>query len=202
MGKEYRDFELTEVNFELCAKYPREKLIEYQVIPYEENDERVLFAISNPFRMEELNEFKSVTDKKLEVFFIIQTKMSELITYVDNKLQQSNVLTEANDESAPSADDEMNNISIDAPVVKLCDSILKDAVIRKASDIHIEPFTNEVLVRYRIDGKLTVIDHLTPILFQSIVARFKIMAEMNIAERRIPQDGKISLTFEKLDVDN
>ena len=196
MGKEYKDFELTEVNFDLCSRFPREKLIEYQVIPYEESDERVLFAISNPFRIEELNEFKSVTDKKLDVFFIDQSRMTELITYMDNKLQQSNVLTEANDENAPQADDEANNISIDAPVVKLCDSILKDAVIRKASDIHIEPFTNEVLVRYRIDGKLTVIDHLTPILFQSIVARFKIMAEMNIAERRIPQDGKISLTFE------
>lgn len=196
MGKEYRDFELTEVNFDLCTRFPREKMIEYQVMPYEENDERVLFAISNPFRIEELNEFKSVTDKKLDVFFTEQTRMAELITYMDNKLQQSSVLTEANDENAPAADDETNNISIDAPVVKLCDSILKDAVIRKASDIHIEPFTNEVLVRYRIDGKLTVIDHLSPILFQSIVARFKIMAEMNIAERRIPQDGKISLTFE------
>ena len=59
MGKEYRDFELTEVNFDLCTRFPREKMIEYQVMPYEENDERVLFAISNPFRIEELNEFKS-----------------------------------------------------------------------------------------------------------------------------------------------
>ena len=78
--------------------------------------------------------------------------------------------------------------SSEATAIQYCDSLILDAILKGASDIHIEPFSKLVSIRYRIDGKLKIIDELSLVRYPSILARFKIMAEMNIAERRIPQE--------------
>lgn len=194
---EFRGFQLTEVNFELLAKFSREKIIEFKVVPYEETAEQITFAVSNPFRIEELNEFKFITSKSINYFLVTPSVMDGLIRYIDNKIQQNTVLSDFSSKELDITDatDEQGNVTIDAPIIKLCDSILKDAVSRGASDIHIEPFLDEITVRYRIDGRLTVIDRIATHLYQSILARYKIMAEMNIAERRVPQDGKINMSI-------
>lgn len=85
--------------------------------------------------------------------------------------------------------------------VKFCDSLLIDAIARGASDIHIEPFAKTVIIRFRIDGKLKTIDEISPQAYPAILARYKIMSEMNIAERRIPQDGKIRFRIDDNDYD-
>lgn len=200
---EYKGFQLTEVNFELLSKFPREKIIEFKVVPYEETPDEIIFAISNPFRIEELNEFKFITPKKIGYFMVTPTIMDNLIRYIDNKIQQNTVLNDFSSKELDITDatDNEGNITIDAPIIKLCDSILKDAVSRGASDIHIEPFIDEITVRYRIDGRLCVIDRIATHLYQSILARFKIMSEMNIAERRVPQDGKINMNINDMQYD-
>ena len=200
----YHTFLLTEVNFDLVNKFEREKLIEYQTMPYSESEQEVIFAISNPFRIEDIQEFKANVNKKINVFLLAPSKINQLISYVDNKIQQNSVL---NEYSAPNKDisdakgSEVDGVAIDAPIIKLCDSILKDAVSRGASDIHIEPFEEHILLRFRTDGKLIIDDEIAITLFQSLVARFKIMAGMNIAERRVPQDGKINLSIENKEYD-
>lgn len=200
----YHTFLLTEVNFDLVNKFEREKLIEYQTMPYSESEQEVIFAISNPFRIEDIQEFKANVNKKINVFLLAPSKINQLISYVDNKIQQNSVL---NEYSAPNKDisdakgSEVDGVAIDAPIIKLCDSILKDAVSRGASDIHIDPFEEHILLRFRIDGKLIIVDKIAITLFQSLIARFKIMAGMNIAERRVPQDGKINLSIENKEYD-
>lgn len=195
-------FQLTEINFSLVKQFPREKLIEYQAAPYNEDETTINFAISNPFRIEDAMEFKMYTKKKLNFFLCLPSQMSKVVSYIDNKIQQTDVIdnysTSDKDISDVAGED---NLSIDAPVIKLCDSILKDAVQRGASDIHIEPFDQEILLRFRIDGELTVIDRISINLYQSVLARFKIMSELNIAERRIPQDGKIKLEINNVEYD-
>ncbi len=186
-------FQLTEIDFNLVAKFPREKLIEYTLIPYTEDENTLVLATSNPFRLEEANEFMYYTTKHIKVVLVTQSKMEALLNYMDNKIQKNSVLNDFSSTDADIRDASNDEVAIDAPIIKLCDSILKDAINRGASDIHIEPFIEEVIIRYRIDGKLAIIDRAPIHLFQSILARFKIMAEMNIAERRIPQDGKINL---------
>ncbi len=89
----------------------------------------------------------------------------------------------------------------DAPAIQFCDSLLLDAISKGASDIHIEPFNKFIIIRYRIDGKLKRIEELSLERYPAILARFKIMAEMNIAERRIPQDGKIRYSKDSTDYD-
>src|SRR5207237_2388421 len=81
----------------------------------------------------------------------------------------------------------------DAPVVKLINAILTDAVRRGASDIHFECFEHELRVRYRIDGALQEVMKPPMKLRSALISRFKIMAQLNIAERRVPQDGRIKL---------
>ena len=195
LGIPFRNFPLTEVSMKLVSKFPKEKLIEYQVVPHEEREHEISFAVSNPFRMEELKEFEVSLGKKATCFLVSPSKMDELIRYIDNKIQQESVLKDFGQDEARRQEEEADeeNVSIDAPVIVLCDAILKDAVSREASDIHIEPFADEVIIRYRIDGELTVVNQIPPHLYPSVLARYKIIAEMNIAERRVPQDGKISM---------
>lgn len=195
LGIPYKLVQLTELDFDLIQKFPLEKMIEYKALPIEEDDNHVLFAICNPFRIEELNEFASNTGKKIDYCILEPSQMNLLVRYTDNKIQQAAALSDfATTSTGGDADTSIDGqILIDAPVIKLCDSILKDAVNRGASDIHIEPFEKEILLRFRIDGKLVIVDRMTPTYYQSMLARYKIMAEMNIAERRVPQDGAIKL---------
>src|SRR5690606_20674303 len=89
----------------------------------------------------------------------------------------------------------------DAPVVKLINGILTDAVLRGASDIHIEPYEKEIRVRYRIDGVLQEIMKPPMKMKAALTSRIKILADLNIAERRFPQDGRIKLKIKNKVVD-
>ncbi len=98
---------------------------------------------------------------------------------------------------APYKNRKSNHGEAEKPSVKeLCDRLIRDAVKIGASDIHLEPFEAFVRVRLRIDGRLKVTEELSIALYPEIISRIKIMAEMNIAERRLPQDGKISMKLE------
>ncbi len=200
---EYRYVQLSELNFPLIDKFPRAKLIEFKTVPIEENEDSVSFILSNPLRFEDLQEFKAITPKQIRCYVSTTSNINDLVSYIDNKAQQRSVM-EGLDSDSNFKDSENNGnktVEIDAPVIKLCDSILKDAISRKASDIHIEPFQEDLLLRFRIDGKLSVVDHLNLNMYQAILARYKIMAEMNIAERRVPQDGKINMSISGVEFD-
>lgn len=195
LGMEYRFCQLSEINLPFVEQFPRELLIEYQGIPLHLVNDTLTVLISNPFRMDDFRQLLPYGGKRLSFVISPPSQTKKILDFVNNKIQQSIVLTDynASEIEKPVADAESQ---IDAPIIKLCDSILKDAVTRGASDIHIEPFERVVFIRFRIDGKLTRIDELSPNIFPALLARFKIMAELNIAERRIPQDGKIGLTID------
>ena len=88
-----------------------------------------------------------------------------------------------------------------APVVKMIDYLFKNSIEMKASDIHIEPFENEIRIRYRIDGKLQTVNTLGIESLGPLVTRIKILAGLNIAEKRIPQDGRIMVNVDGKDID-
>ena len=196
LGYEYRFYQLSEINLDFVKQYPRDLLIEYQGVPYELRDDELTVLGSNPFRIEEFRELLSFGGKKLKFVICTPTQTKRILDYANNKIQQNAVMNEyiKND---PLKEDLDPDAQIDAPVIKLCDSILIDAITRGASDIHIEPFSKSIFIRFRIDGKLQKIDELSPQIYPAILARYKIMSELNIAERRVPQDGKISLEIEK-----
>ena len=195
LGFEYRFCQLSEINLKLVGKYPRDLLLEYEGVPFEIRDDVLVILGSNPFTIEEFKEFLTLGCRKVEFIICPPKQMKLILDYANNKIQQNEAMDEyiRNNTEKEEIDPDA---PIDAPVIKLCDSILIDAINRGASDIHIEPFSEVICVRFRIDGKLQKIDDLSPQLYPEMLARYKIMAELNIAERRIPQDGKISLTIE------
>ena len=95
----------------------------------------------------------------------------------------------------------MRDIASEAPVIRLVNQIIASAVEARASDIHIEPNVDQVLVRYRIDGLLRTAQVLAPALRAAITSRLKIMSKLDIAERRMPQDGRIKVAVRGVDID-
>ena len=191
LGLQKREVQLSEISFDLISKFPKEHIVINKYCPlYEYNDE-IYFAICNPMCIEAINELKQYTSKEFKYILVTPSNMLTLINYLTNKIKQTDVLTSYADENTDITVGGDVNDDSSAPIITLCDSIINDAVSRKASDIHIEPFEEEIIVRYRIDGKLVVINKLKPHIFQPLVARFKILSDINIAERRLPQDGKI-----------
>ena len=95
----------------------------------------------------------------------------------------------------------LRDIASEAPVIRLVNQIITDAVELRASDIHIEPNAEQVLVRYRVDGMLRAAQSMTPSLRAAITSRLKIMSKMDIAERRMPQDGRIKVAVRGIDID-
>lgn len=198
---EYKFCQLSEVNLTFLKKYPREKLVEYQGIPLMMENDVLYVLTSNPFRSEEFKELLIYGGKKLKLMISTQSQMKKLLDYVNNRIQQETVLQDYSDTKKDITEITEKDAPIDAPIIKLCDSILKDAINRGASDIHIEPFDKVVHIRFRIDGQLQKMDNLSPHLFPALLARYKIMSGLNIAERRIPQDGKINMEINGLQFD-
>jgi type IV pilus assembly protein PilB len=195
LGFEYRFCQLSEINLDFVGKFPRDLLLEYSGVPFDLIGETLYILCSDPFKIEEFRELLLQAGTRVEFILSPPKQMKLILDYANNKIQQNEAMDEyiKNNTEKEEVDPDA---PIDAPVIKLCDSILFDAINRGASDIHIEPFSRSVFIRFRIDGKLQKIDDLSPQLYPAMLARYKIMAELNIAERRIPQDGKISLTVE------
>ena len=95
----------------------------------------------------------------------------------------------------------LKDLASEAPIIKLVNLLISRAVDSRASDIHIEPFEDELKVRYRIDGVLHDVESAPKKLQAAVVSRIKIMAKLNIAERRLPQDGRIRLKFGEREID-
>lgn len=193
-GYPYSYRQLSEIDLDFVKGYPRDLLIEYQGIPLSLEGETLKILCSNPFRAEEFRALLKFGGRELAFVISPLTQMKKILDYVDNKIQQDIVLTDYS--GADSDITEAESAPIDAPIIKLCDSILKDAINRGASDIHIEPFDKKVYLRFRIDGKLNKVEELAPHMFPAMLARYKIMSNLNIAERRVPQDGKINMDID------
>ncbi|HEV2113997.1 MAG TPA: ATPase, T2SS/T4P/T4SS family, partial [Terriglobales bacterium] len=110
-------------------------------------------------------------------------------------------LTEDSDGAAGETKQELTNASEDAPIIRLGNSILGMAIKKGASDIHIEPMEKDVIVRYRIDGQLQVVQNLPKKVQLGLISRMKILSKLDISEKRLPQDGRISISMEGKPID-
>ena len=126
----------------------------------------------------------------MEIVLVTPTNLLTLFEYIENKNRKREVLV---GEVTIANEEDEDEVVANSPAVKLADSLLREAVAANASDIHIEPFDEYVKVRFRIDGHLIENARLPLSIYQQLLARFKIIADLNIAERRVPQDGKIKL---------
>ena len=180
---------------------PEEVALKHVVLPVNRAGSTLIVATADPSNIFAIDDIKFLTGYNVEVVVASEEAIKRAI---DRYYEQSSSLTDimgdfddSDLELVQDADDvdigTLEKESEDAPVVKLVNLILTDAVKRNASDIHIEPYEKEFRVRYRIDGVLYEVMKPPLKLKNAITSRIKIMASLDIAERRLPQDGRIKL---------
>lgn len=165
---------------------------------------RVKVAFADPVAVEVLDDISVLVDAPVEGALAPAGQILDLINKVYGKLRQGADLDEDGDESEFGNAEELTDlldVDDEAPIIRWVNSLLFQGVRERASDIHIEPGEKEVKVRYRIDGKLREVADAPRRHLSSILARVKIMAGLNIAEKRLPQDGRIRRRIAGKDID-
>lgn len=175
------------------------------LIPIRKEKGKLFVAMSDPLNIFVIDDIKIISG--LEVEPVISTK-NDILNAIEQYYGKQNAEKAIEDfkkqykvDDIENIDEEMINEINNAPVVRLINSIIRQAVKAKASDIHIEPFESNVRVRFRIDGELQEIMSPTKSTHSAIVTRIKIMGKMDIAEKRVPQDGRVETNIDGRDVD-
>jgi type IV pilus assembly protein PilB len=212
LARQYRmpavDLSRFEVDPKIVKLVPGEVAVKHTVLPLKREGRTLTVAMADPTNVAVIDDLKFVT--RFDIFpviageYTLRTAIEKYYEQTDAQLQT--LLKDIEDEELEVIEEEEEQegpvqVADDAPVVKLINGILTDAVKRGASDIHIEPFEHEIRVRYRVDGALQEIMKPPIKLKAALTSRVKIMAALNIAERRVPQDGRIKLKMGKRVID-
>ena len=163
----------------------------HRVLVIDETDEAVTALIADPFDVDAIDDLRVLFGKPVDVQVAGGEKITDAINRVYERDAGVRELESDNEEADEGAADILDSDD-DAPVIRWVNSLFLQAMKERASDIHIEPEEKEVLVRYRIDGDLHVARRAPRAFMGSIVSRIKIESELNIAEKRLPQDGRIA----------
>jgi type IV pilus assembly protein PilB len=192
-----------EIDRDVITLLPKEVVERHRVIPVNRAGSSLIIAIADPSNILAIDDLKFVTGYNIEVVVASEVSITQAIEkYYErqNELDINQVMNEIQEqvEVGSSSEDDVNALDLeraadDAPVVKLCNHILLSAIQKGASDIHVEPYEKSYRVRYRVDGVLH--EEMSPPvkLKAALSSRLKIMSHLDIAERRLPQDGRIKL---------
>ena len=191
-----------QVDPRIAKLIPAELALKHNVLPLKRDGRTLTVAMSDPATMSVLDDIKFIT--RLDIFpviageFTLRNAIEKF--YESGEAQMQSLLSEIPDDDIEILESEAEDpanagmaLIDEAPVVKLINAIMTDALKKGASDIHFECFEKELRVRYRIDGALQEIMKPPIKMRPALISRFKIMASLNIAERRVPQDGRIKL---------
>ncbi|HMK35472.1 MAG TPA: type IV-A pilus assembly ATPase PilB [Desulfomonilaceae bacterium] len=185
---------------------PGQTAQKYMIIPYNQVNASLHVAMADPTDLNAIDDIKFMTDLSVEVSIATESQIRKALdAFYDTGIAVDNVLEEFEDDDLEAVGAEIADLDTqdaakmaeEAPVVKLVNYILRDAIQKKASDIHIEPYEKVLRVRLRIDGSLYEIMKPPLKLRNPVVSRVKIMSRLDIAERRLPQDGRIKLKLGK-----
>jgi len=163
-------------------------------VPARLRDSTLVLAMADPLDFETIAAVRSVTGLKVEPALAAE---EEILHAIDKYWEQPGgtepVLVEEGSGQASEDLEHLRDMASEAPVIRLVNAMIAQAVERRASDIHLEPFEKELRVRFRIDGVLYPQDPPPRELWPAVISRIKLMARLNIAERRLPQDGRIKI---------
>ena len=192
-----------EIDPSVIKTIPIDVVQKYHLVPVNRAGSTLIVAVSDPSNLFAIEDIKFMTSYNVEM---VVTSEADIKGAIDKYYDQSASLSDVMDNLDMNLDDlelvdteeevdlsSLERATEDAPVVKLVNLILMDAIRKKASDIHIEPYEKLFRVRYRIDGVLYEVMKPPMKMKNAITSRIKIMAELDIAERRLPQDGRIKI---------
>src|SRR3989449_3509885 len=192
---------------EVMSLVPREMAKANRLVPIARLDGKLFVAMADPTNVLAVDDLKRRVQLEIVPMIATERAVADALSGVHGAGNMSQVMKKVAEEAAQSAEavevqsskreeidlDRLAHDSEDAPVIKIVNLILAQAVKEKASDIHIEPFHNTLKLRYRIDGELLPAESPPKALQLAITSRIKILAGLNIAERRIPQDGRFRI---------
>jgi len=199
-----------ELEQEIVSLVPEELAKKYKAIPINRTGKTLVVAMADPTNIEAIDEIKFLTEYNVEVVVATEIQIKNALDkYHDSTAMLDEVMMSFDDSDIDLAEtkeedeslSDMEKAAQEAPVVKLVNNLFVDALHKRASDIHIEPYETAFRIRYRIDGALYPIATPPMKLRSAIASRIKIMSRMDISERRMPQDGRISLKIGNKKID-
>ena len=180
-------------------------LKQHHIVPIAENDQQVTWVVADPAEQYPIQAVELATGRQAEIKVGFRSEIDDLIErfYGTGRSAMGTIVENLSDEATRSEDDieHLRDLASEAPVIRLVNLVIQRAVEQRASDIHIEPFENRLKVRYRIDGVLLEVESPPAASTAAVISRIKIMAKLNIAERRLPQDGRIMLRVQGKELD-
>jgi len=204
---EYVDLDKTQEISANIHLVPPKIIKENLVLPRGEEDGRLKVVISDPLDLETQDMLRFRLNPNLDISLAPRSKIQNFIdTFLTGMQSEIKKTMDSIDEELPQSEDELTAGALagedeDAPIIKLINKLIGDAVRMRASDIHIEPMANRVRVRYRIDGVCQEMEKIPKGIQGAVLARLKLMSGIDIAEKRVPQDGRIKLQFSGKDID-
>ncbi len=201
-GFPYVDLEHFQIDHQLFRDIPLDLMIRYQFLPEHRENGRIAIVVGDPTDVLKLDELELLLGAPLVVKVASPASIRDKLQKSESTQRVLDEATEGFRMQIVSEDEEgEETVTIDSitqqetsPIIKLVDSIVFNAIQRRASDIHIETRDNEVVVKYRIDGVLyEALDPIDKRHHTTIISRIKIMSELDIAEKRVPQDGRFKL---------
>lgn len=181
-------------------------LKEAKALPLHEDERELVLALVDPLDEYVINSFRLLTDRPVTVRVALQQDLEAAFErlYGSGKTSMGEIIgdIETRDEEGVNDDvQQLKDLASEAPVIRLVNLVIGHALEGRASDIHIEPFENRLIVRYRVDGVMHEVESPPRRLSAAVISRIKIMANLDIAERRLPQDGRIKLRISGKEID-
>jgi general secretion pathway protein E len=198
------------------ADYPEIPILEEQVslrflkdsrvLPLREDAQSIVLAMADPLDAYAIDAFRLLTSRQVVPYMAIPSELDAAFErlYGTGKTSMDQIVgeVETRDDDAGNEDlQHLKELASEAPIVRLVSLIISHALEARASDIHIEPFENRLIVRYRVDGVMHEVESPPRRFSAAVISRIKIMANLDIAERRLPQDGRIKLRIQGKEID-
>ena len=200
------DLEAVEIDLDVIRAVDQKLIGKHRVLPLVKRGQRLFLGISDPTNLQAIDDIKFATSLRVDPVVVEQDKLEERINQAIEAVDTS--MSDLDDDDfdlenldVSSDEDEQEDVARDdiedAPVVRFVNKVLLDAIKRGASDVHFEPYEKFFRVRTRLDGVLSEVAKPPVVLANKVCARLKVMSRMDIAERRVPQDGRIKMRLSK-----
>lgn len=193
--------EVPATNGQLSLRFMKQ----HHIVPVAEDDDELVVAVADPQDEFAMDALRLAANKPVSIRVGVQSEIDDAIErlYGGGRSAMGQIVENLSEGQESSEDDveHLRDLASEAPVIRLVNLIMQRAVEQRASDIHIEPFENRLKVRYRVDGVLKEVEAPPARSTAAVISRIKIMAKLNIAERRLPQDGRIMLRVQGKELD-
>ncbi|MHB8263103.1 MAG: GspE/PulE family protein [Acidimicrobiales bacterium] len=201
MGLEFVDLDLIQIDINLAVKIPDSTARHHNILLVDYQEGKYVVAMSNPTDVFATDDIRSILGRNLKTVVATKSQISRHLERcythggsTEVAAQRAAVDVMGDTEQAPQRETEIQSVTEDAPVVRYVNLLILQALNERASDIHIEPTHDSLRIRYRIDGVLHDMQQAPLSLLSAVTTRLKVMGDLNVAEHRVPQDGRISVS--------